>query len=66
MNYLAKHKADGTLADLAGPDGQVNCVFICCDLPYQYIDEYFDKIGSDAFHPIQNQVGATGFPKEVG
>ncbi|KAF2826886.1 cysteine synthase-like protein B [Ophiobolus disseminans] len=59
LNYLGKQKTDGTLSELAGVDGQVNCVFICCDLPYQYIDEYFDKVGNDSFHPIQNQNLAT-------
>jgi hypothetical protein len=56
LNYLGKRKADGTLSQLAGPYGLINCVFIACDLPYQYIDEYFDKVGEEAFHPIKNQV----------
>jgi hypothetical protein len=55
-NYLGKRKAAGTLSELTDADGLVNCVFICCDLPYQYIDEYFDKVSSDEFHPIKNQV----------
>jgi hypothetical protein len=45
------------LSQLGGPYGLINCVFIACDLPYQYIDEYFDKVGEEAFHPIKNQVG---------
>jgi hypothetical protein len=56
LNFLGKRKAAGTLSHLAGVDGLVNCVFICCDLPYQYIDEYFDKVSTDSFHPIKNQV----------
>lgn len=55
LNYLGKRKAAGTMSEIAGPDGILNCVFICCDLPYQYIDEYFDKVSSDQFHPIKNQ-----------
>ncbi|OAL04453.1 cysteine synthase-like protein B [Phaeosphaeriaceae sp. SRC1lsM3a] len=55
LNYLGKRKAAGTLADLAGLDGLVNCAFICCDLPYQYIDEYFDKVDTKEFHPIKNE-----------
>jgi rhodanese-related sulfurtransferase len=58
LNYLEKRKAAGTLSELAGPEGQVKCVFICCDLPYQYIDEYFDKVSEEEFRPIQNLVGA--------
>ncbi|KAH5582645.1 hypothetical protein HBI24_114900 [Parastagonospora nodorum] len=55
FNYLGKRKAAGTLSELSGADGLINCVFICCDLPYQYIDEYFDKVSSESFHPIKNQ-----------
>lgn len=55
-NFLEKRKSAGTLSEVAGSNGLVNCVFICCDLPYQYIDEYFDKVGAEAFHPIRNQV----------
>ncbi|KAH7079548.1 tryptophan synthase beta subunit-like PLP-dependent enzyme [Paraphoma chrysanthemicola] len=54
LNYLEREKSAGTLPNLAGSDGLINCVFICCDLPYQYIDEYFEKVGGEAFHPIQN------------
>lgn len=56
LNYLGRCKDAGTLSHLAGADGLVNCVFICCDLPYQYIDEYLDKVSSDEFHPINNHV----------
>lgn len=56
LNYLEGQKSAGTLSNLAGGDGLINCVFVCCDLPYQYIDEYFDKVESEAFHPIRNHV----------
>ncbi|KAJ5473697.1 hypothetical protein N7475_003263 [Penicillium sp. IBT 31633x] len=52
---LAKRKAAGTLSELAGPEGTIHCVFLCCDLPYQYIDEYFQKLGEQQFHPIRNE-----------
>ncbi|KAF2256148.1 cysteine synthase-like protein B [Trematosphaeria pertusa] len=55
LNYLEKQKAAGTLSDISGPDGLIKCAFVCCDLPYQYIDEYFGKLGEAAFHPIHNQ-----------
>jgi hypothetical protein len=58
LNYLEKRKAAGTLLEIAGADGHLNCVFICCDLPYQYIDEYFDKVSSKEFRPIRNCVSA--------
>ncbi|KAF3052048.1 hypothetical protein E8E11_005227 [Didymella keratinophila] len=54
LNYLGRRKAAGTMKEIAGPYGLVNCAFICCDLPYQYVDEYFDKLGDASFHPIHN------------
>ena len=55
-SFLQKRKEAGTLKDLAGADGEIHCVFICCDLPYQYIEEYFDKLGDECFPPIVNKV----------
>jgi cysteine synthase len=51
-----KRKTAGALSELAGPDGIIHCVFLCCDLPYQYIDEYFQKLDEKSFHPIRNEV----------
>lgn len=52
---LQKHKDEGTLAKLAGPSGEINCVFMCCDLPFQYINEYFEKLGPEKFKPLRNE-----------
>ncbi|RMJ28670.1 cysteine synthase B [Aspergillus sp. HF37] len=52
---LATRKSAGTLASLAGDDGLLHCVFLCCDLPYQYIPEYFQKLEPEKFHPIRNE-----------
>lgn len=54
-NFLEKEKDRGRLPHLAGPDGTVSCVFMCCDLPYQYLDDYFTKLGDDHFRPIVNE-----------
>ncbi|CAG7923679.1 unnamed protein product [Penicillium olsonii] len=56
FQMLATRKAAGTMSELAGPDGLIHSVFLCCDLPYQYIDEYFAKLGEGQFHPIRNEV----------
>ena len=53
---LAKRKSDGTMNDIKGADGQVHCVFLCCDLPYQYVNEYFDKLGAQHFPAMKNEV----------
>ena len=55
-NFLQREKDRGRLPSLAGPDGTVSCVFMCCDLPYQYLDDYFTKLGDDHFRPIVNEV----------
>ncbi|KAI8282906.1 hypothetical protein K4K60_003166 [Colletotrichum sp. SAR11_57] len=54
FQLIEKRKQNGTLNELAGQDGQIHCVFLCCDLPYQYMDEYFDKLDSEQFPPIRN------------
>jgi cysteine synthase len=56
FNLIEKRKAEGTLSELAGEDGLVNSVFLCCDLPYQYLEEYFAKLGKESFPAIQNEV----------
>ncbi|OAA76699.1 cysteine synthase B [Akanthomyces lecanii RCEF 1005] len=53
--YIERQKAEGNLSKLAGPDGLVNCVFLCCDLPYQYVSEYFDKLDDACFPPVKNE-----------
>ncbi|KAJ6789165.1 hypothetical protein PWT90_03289 [Aphanocladium album] len=53
--YIDKQKADGSLSKLAGSDGLINCVFLCCDLPYQYVNEYFEKLDNSCFPPVKNE-----------
>ncbi|KAI2620945.1 tryptophan synthase beta subunit-like PLP-dependent enzyme [Hypomontagnella submonticulosa] len=55
FQFIERRKAAGTLKDLANADGEIHCVFLCCDLPYQYITEYFDKLGSEHFPSITNE-----------
>ncbi|OJJ33221.1 hypothetical protein ASPWEDRAFT_43297 [Aspergillus wentii DTO 134E9] len=55
FQMLKGRKTAGTLSELAGPDGSIHCVFLCCDLPYQYISEYFQKVAPEKFHPIHNE-----------
>ncbi|RDA91399.1 hypothetical protein CP533_6894 [Ophiocordyceps camponoti-saundersi (nom. inval.)] len=55
FRFIEKRKALDTLQTLAGPDGDIHCVFLCCDLPYPYVNEYFDKLGDSYFGPIHNE-----------
>ncbi|KKY13386.1 putative cysteine synthase [Diplodia seriata] len=53
--FIEKRKAAGTLSSLADAStGDITCVFLCCDLPYQYINEYFAALAPSNFHPITN------------
>jgi len=54
-DFLQNQKDHGMLHNFAGDDGTISCVFLCCDLPYQYLDEYFSKLGTDHFRPMVNQ-----------
>lgn len=54
-NLLRKRKSDGSLEALRGDDGEIHCVFVACDLPYQYLDEYFNKLGKEVFHSLINE-----------
>ncbi|KAG8731317.1 hypothetical protein FRC11_004512 [Ceratobasidium sp. 423] len=47
-------KEKGTLDHLRNEDGEIPCVFICCDGPFQYISEYYDKLPESHFRPIRN------------
>ena len=57
IKYLGKLRISGKLSELSDVEtGEASCVFICCDLPYQYMDNYFDKLKEDQFPPIINKV----------
>jgi cysteine synthase A len=62
LNVLQKAKDEGRLAELAAADGQVRAVFPCCDLPYQYMDNYALKLGPSAFEPIADVVSGFQVP----
>ncbi|KAG8794545.1 hypothetical protein FRC12_023754 [Ceratobasidium sp. 428] len=47
-------KEKGTLDHLRNEDGDIPCVFICCDGPFQYIREYYEKLDESHFLPIRN------------
>ena len=57
LDYLQVEKDEGRLYELADPNAdEVYCVFICADLPYQYMDLYYQKLGQDEFPDIENKV----------
>ncbi|GKT54172.1 cysteine synthase K/M:Cysteine synthase B [Colletotrichum tofieldiae] len=57
LDYIAEAKSNGKLQGLAdAATGETSCVFTCSDLPYQYLDGYFQKLAKDDFSPIENEV----------
>jgi hypothetical protein len=57
LAYLQKMKANDHLAELADhTTGEISCVFVCADLPYQYMDLYYAKLGEEEFPAIRNEV----------
>jgi len=57
ISFLSKAKIEGCLDELReGATGEINCVFTCQDLPYQYMNLYYDKLSDDEFPSIANEV----------
>jgi rhodanese-related sulfurtransferase len=62
LKYIGKLKENGKLVDMINPEaGELSCVFTCSDLPYQYLDDYFNKLDESEFPPIRNEVKHTHF-----
>lgn len=57
FQVLERRKRQGTLSSLRSQqDGEpIEAVFLCCDLPFQYVDEYFSKCSPSLFPPIVNE-----------
>ena len=56
LGQLKEQPGDKFKSLLAESGGEISCVFTCNDLPYQYLPQYFDKLGEDEFPQIQNKV----------
>ncbi len=54
-SYIQNIKDVGELDSIRNDKGQVNVVFICCDFPYLYLDEYFDYLDDSYFPKIENE-----------
>lgn len=54
-NFLDKQIEDGTLDSFRNEDGEVYAVFISCDTPYPYLNEYFEYLGEENFPKIENR-----------
>ncbi len=55
LKYLADMKASDRLDEIRNEDGEVITVFICCDTPMPYFDEYFEYLDDSHFPEITNE-----------
>lgn len=55
LHYLEQRVTSNTLDALRDNDGDISCVFICCDGPVPYLDEYFKYLDPSDFPEIQNR-----------
>lgn len=55
LDFIEQQKAQNTLDRYRNDTGEINVVFICCDTPFPYIDEYFTYLDDDQFPQIQNK-----------
>lgn len=55
LNFLSKFKEKNKLDELKNDNNEIICVFIACDTPFPYIDEYFDYLDETNFPPIENE-----------
>lgn len=54
LAYLQAEKDTGRLEQQIKTDGDLHCVFICCDSPLPHVNDYFDTLGEDYFPQIHD------------
>lgn len=54
LNYLSRAKMENKLNNLKNEDGEIVCVFIACDSPLPYLNEYFEYLEDDQFPKVEN------------
>lgn len=52
LQFLQKRKDEGRLDELRNKSGEINAVFICCDSPLPYAEDYFTYLDSSFFPEI--------------
>lgn len=55
LNYLSRTKEHNQLDGLRNQNGEIVCVFIACDSPFPYLNEYFEYLDTDLFPKIENE-----------
>ena len=55
LRHLEEEKASGRLEQHVKENGEMWCVFLCCDSPLPHVEEYFHTLGDESFptiHPV--------------
>jgi cysteine synthase/rhodanese-related sulfurtransferase len=55
IKFIEKRKNEGTLDRLRNNNSEIICVFVCCDSPLPYADEYFQYLDESHFPKIKNK-----------
>ncbi|NCB49246.1 MAG: pyridoxal-phosphate dependent enzyme [Alphaproteobacteria bacterium] len=55
LTYLKRMKVSEKLEALRNEKGEINCVFLGCDLPFLYLDEYFKTLPRKMFPRILHE-----------
>lgn len=53
--YIRKLISNEELDSVRNTNGEVVCVFVCCDTPFLYIDEYFEHLRDKHFITVKNE-----------
>lgn len=53
LRYLEQEKDSGRLAEKVASQGEVVCVFMCCDSPLQHVEDYYRVLGEEFFPAVQ-------------
>jgi cysteine synthase/rhodanese-related sulfurtransferase len=55
LKHLESMKKQNRLGELRNKKGEINSVFICCDSPLPYLDEYFAHLDDSYFPKVENE-----------
>ncbi len=55
IKFLEEKSKNKTLKELRNKNGEIVCVFICCDGPLPYLKEYFEYLDDKFFPKVRNE-----------
>ena len=55
LKCLKSLKNENKLDDLKNANGEINVVFVCCDSPFPYMNEYFKYLDESCFPKVKNK-----------